>query len=388
MASPLVPEPHPCPCCSRPVSPAWAAGRHWGLLAGTGGHSCCCSISARWGSRCRCGTAPGTAPLAPAAPQGMPQVRVGLEEQSRREASASPAACPACAGLPGPSPWPAHAQRPAAACQRRVPLAAAGSCRCWGSGVRLPQGPMAAGRWQMPTARRGPAAAPPPHAGALPLPQPRGQHSCAPGSPCAPAGEGAGANQPLRGCPQAGAGFLCNAEWCGAERCGCTSSVPGQLRETCPCQKPAPARPPACPCLDPATCPVPASGAVGRRLPAAHGELLRGHGDSTRMGTGRGEKGDGCPRTEVLPVAMPWCCTFCRGGAAEPALPGAALVPAGAAGAAGTGRGAQAQAAREVPRAPPWLQGLPCGGTAVAGQCQAAELLALRSPGSGVWVPP
>lgn len=95
------------------------------------------------------------------------------------------------------------------------------------------------------------------------------------------------------------------------------------------------------------------------------------------------EKGAGCPRTEVVLVAMPWCRTFRREGAAELALLGAALVPARAAGVVGAEGGLLAQAARQVPWAPPRLLGLPCGGTVVSGQHQAAEPLVFCSQGAG-----
>lgn len=97
-----------------------------------------------------------------------------------------------------------------------------------------------------------------------------------------------------------------------------------------------------------------------------------------------GDRDSGCPATEVVPVAVPQCHTFCWGGAAEPALSVAALVPAGAAGVVGAEGGLQAQAACEVPRAPPRLLRLPCGGTMASEQCWEAEL---QPPGSRTWVP-
>lgn len=106
------------------------------------------------------------------------------------------------------------------------------------------------------------------------------------------------------------------------------------------------------------------------------------------MGTVMEEKGAGCPRTEVVLVAMPRCRTFCREGAAELALPGAALVPARAAGVVGAEGGLQAQAAREVPRAPPRLLGLPCGRMVASGQHQAADFLVFCPQGAGCGSPP
>lgn len=154
-ASPLVPKPRPClRCPSHPVSPAGAAGRHWWpqlLLQ----HFCMSgqSLSPRHRSRhghtgpgCTAGHSPGLG-------------WSGGAERARGFGIPNQLPCPP-RGCPGPSPWSTHTQCPAAASRCWLSLAAARSCWCRGSSVRLPQGPMVAGRWPMSTARRGPVAAP------------------------------------------------------------------------------------------------------------------------------------------------------------------------------------------------------------------------------------
>lgn len=99
---PLMGWHHPWSLSHGPAHAACPVPSHrLGLPAGTGCHSCCCSISARRGSRCHLGTAPSTALPSLAVPWGISRVWVGLAEQSGREASASPTSCPACPGAPG-----------------------------------------------------------------------------------------------------------------------------------------------------------------------------------------------------------------------------------------------------------------------------------------------
>lgn len=105
------------------------------------------------------------------------------------------------------------------------------------------------------------------------------------------------------------------------------------------------------------------------------------------MGTAQGMgQGEGCqlPRDRGgLSGCSAVCRTFCRGDAAEPALPVAALESSGAAGVTGTEWGLQAQAAHEVPWTPPRFLGVPCVGMAMSGQCQSPSSFIPGEAGCG-----
>lgn len=177
------------------------------------------------------------------------------------------------------------------------------------------------------------------------------------------AGEGAGGNEPLRGCCRAGTGLLCSAEGPRGEAAlQCPRAAPGNL--------PLP-DPSASSWLDPFLCPIPKPSAhpSGGQEAASSAQGAAPQQWGLHREWDR-EKGASCPGTEVVSAAVPRCRTFCRGDAAQPALPGAALEPSGAAGVVGTEWGLQAQAAHEVPWTPPRFLGVPCGGMAMSGQCQ------------------
>lgn len=181
-------------------------------------------------------------------------------------------------------------------------------------------------------------------------PQPSGQHFCAPRQSLS---SRQGKEQGAMSLSGAAAG---QAPGFSAAPRGREVRLYCSIIEQCPMPLPDPS---ASPWLQPFLCPIPSTYPSGD---CWQGAALQQWGLPREWDR---EKGASCPGTEVVSAAGLRCRTFCRGDAAEPALPVAALEPSGAAGVIGTEWGLQAQAAHEVPWTPPWFLGVPCVGMAM-----------------------